>query len=585
MGSSVWRALAAGSVVLTGVALVAPHANATETVTLNLVVTNDFHGQIDSNTVQFAGTVRQLLDDAPAENSLFLSGGDNVGESSPASSAQNDNPTIDMFNLLGLDVSAAGNHEFDQGYDDLVNHLQQRAHFPFLAANVTKADGSPALPASAMFAVGGLKLAVIGAVTDTTPTLLDPSGVAGLTFSDPVAAVNREADRLDALPRRDRPDVIIASLHEGAPWGTWALDQAKGESAVFKHIVDDTSAKVDALITAHTHNHYAWNAPVPGDPSRTRPVLQSGFYGQQVGQITLAVDPQSGEVTASSVRNVERVTTSDAELIASDPTLAQIAALRDSAVLYAQAHAGEIAAAQAAFDTSKASADAAYTDAETAKAAYEATLPAVESTYAVATDKKARYEADAAACQTANARALDIKKQYDALMATASSSYSKALELQAAYKLATSNATTSYATATSLYQQYTSGLAAGKLPTAPDMVALLNQYNAAIAATKDYTAQASSLLAQYNTAIAATKDARAQADALLPAYQAALADAKAPCDAAAASKAEYDAALADWQAALATRDQAKADYDAAVATWQEQLALYESAKTTLISVT
>ena len=32
---------------------------------------------------------------------------------------QNDKPTLDALDETGLDVSAVGNHEFDQGYDDL----------------------------------------------------------------------------------------------------------------------------------------------------------------------------------------------------------------------------------------------------------------------------------------------------------------------------------------------------------------------------------------------------------------------------------------------------------------------------------
>lgn len=83
------------------------------------MVTNDFHGRIDDKLVQWAATVDQLLSDEVADGSLFLAAGDNVGLSVPASAEQDDDPTIDVFNRLGLDATGVGNHEFDQGGDGL----------------------------------------------------------------------------------------------------------------------------------------------------------------------------------------------------------------------------------------------------------------------------------------------------------------------------------------------------------------------------------------------------------------------------------------------------------------------------------
>ncbi len=49
--------------------------------------------------------------------------GDIVGASTFESFIQNDKPTIDAMNEAGLEVSAAGNHEFDQGYRDLMDRI------------------------------------------------------------------------------------------------------------------------------------------------------------------------------------------------------------------------------------------------------------------------------------------------------------------------------------------------------------------------------------------------------------------------------------------------------------------------------
>ncbi|MFM9578029.1 hypothetical protein ACKI2A_48960, partial [Streptomyces turgidiscabies] len=67
------------------------------------------------------------------------------------------------------------------------------------------------------------------------------------------------------------------------------LDQALAQGGVFERIVNDTAPAVDAIFTGHTHAKYAWKAPVPGT-DRTRPILQTGSYGENIGQIVLKVD-------------------------------------------------------------------------------------------------------------------------------------------------------------------------------------------------------------------------------------------------------------------------------------------------------
>ena len=328
-------ALVAALSLVAGPLVAGTSAQAADDVTINLVGINDFHGRIDSATVQWAGTIKQLEADAPAGNSLLVSAGDNVSASLFASAIQDDNPTIDVLNAVGLDASAAGNHEFDKGYDDLINRIVPRADFPILGANVTKSDGSAALDASAVFDIAGIKVAVIGAVTQETPTLVSPGGVAGLTFGDPVAGINAEADRLQALPELERPDVLVASFHEGAPDGTRNLAESMASSAVFRHLVEDTSADVDAIFMGHTHQKYTYSAPVPGVEGKTRPIIQTGNYGENVGQIKLQVNPDTGEVSSFTLRNLARVATSDTALISQYSGLAEVKRIRDEAVTYA----------------------------------------------------------------------------------------------------------------------------------------------------------------------------------------------------------------------------------------------------------
>jgi 5'-nucleotidase len=305
-----------------------------DTVELNILNINDFHGRIDTNTVKFAGTVEGLR--AEHDNTVLLSAGDNVGASLFASASAGDIPTLDVLNALELKASAVGNHEFDRGMDDLTGRIAPAADFPYLGANVYAAGTTdPLLPEYETFEVDGLTVAVIGVVTEETTSLVSPGGIAGIEFGDPVDAVNRVAAELEGTA-----DVIVAEYHDGAADGSAenaTLDEEIARGGAFAKIVTQTAPSVDVIFTGHTHKEYVWDAPVAGT-DRTRPVIQTGSYGERIGQVVLDVNRADGSVASYEARNVARVTTDDAQLIAAYPRVATVsgivsAALAEAAVV------------------------------------------------------------------------------------------------------------------------------------------------------------------------------------------------------------------------------------------------------------
>lgn len=301
----------------TGTTATTPAKVTSEIVRLQLLNINDFHGRIDgtlnaakdaltaSSTMQFAYTIEKLKNSG-VESSLLLSAGDNIGASLFASAIQQDEPTIKLLNALGLAASAVGNHEFDYGADwiDLVNGW---AKFPYLGANVIDDSTGKILEPFKPYTIidsGGFRVGVIGTVTQETPTLVSKQHVEGLTFLDPVDTTNKYVEELMALPADQRPDVIVAEYHEGANEGTGStLEQEMANSAVFNKIVTETSPEVDVIFTGHTHKEYAWEAPV-GDEGKTRPIVQTGSYGANIGQVVLDMDPATGEIVRYSAKNL-----------------------------------------------------------------------------------------------------------------------------------------------------------------------------------------------------------------------------------------------------------------------------------------
>nr|WP_292832060.1 ExeM/NucH family extracellular endonuclease [Microbacterium sp.] len=331
-------------------------------VEVTLLDINDFHGRIDANTVAFAGTVEELRAAANGPT-LFLSAGDNIGASLFASSVAKDQPTIEVLNTLGLQASAVGNHEFDRGFTDLVGRVSDAADYPQLGANVyLKGTQTPALDEFTLLDAEGLTVGVIGAVTEETPALVSPAGIADLDFGDPVEAVNRVAAALsDDDPSNGEADVIVALYHEGAGAGTpdgATLAEELAAGGAFAALVNDTSSTVDAIFTGHTHKEYAWSAPVPGT-DRTRPVVQTGAYGANIGKITLTIDPATGDVSTHTETNVKRTTTTAATLVATYPRVAAVGSIVDAA-LAAAAEIGNTGVGEVAGDITTAYAGGAF---------------------------------------------------------------------------------------------------------------------------------------------------------------------------------------------------------------------------------
>jgi len=318
-------------------------------VDINILSTNDFHGRIDANTLNWAAKVEELRQAAGAASTLFVGAGDLVSASLFASAVAGDQPTIDVMNEMGLDTSAVGNHEFDKGWADLRDRIigpadNRNAQWNYLGANVyAQGTTNPVLPEYDIFTVNGIRVGVTGAVTQETPTLVSPAGVAALDFGDPVAAVNRVADQLsDGNDANGEADVVIATFHEGAPDGTQSLADQVAKSTVFASIVNGVDANVDVILNGHTHQKYAYDAPVPGKPGKTRPVLQTGQYGDNIGQVVLTVATADKSITGYTMKNqvVIATTTSappavpltDAQIITQFPQLQPVKDTVDKAI-------------------------------------------------------------------------------------------------------------------------------------------------------------------------------------------------------------------------------------------------------------
>ena len=126
------------------------------------------------------------------------------------------------------------------------------ATFQFLAANVVRHDTATALfPAYQVRSFTGAKVAFIGMTLKGTATIVTPSGVAGLTFTDEAETVNALVPHLKA----QGIETIVVLIHEGGfPTGTY--NECPGLSGAIVEIVQRFDPAVDVVTSGHTHQAY-----------------------------------------------------------------------------------------------------------------------------------------------------------------------------------------------------------------------------------------------------------------------------------------------------------------------------------------
>ncbi|PTL59750.1 multifunctional nuclease/2',3'-cyclic-nucleotide 2'-phosphodiesterase/5'-nucleotidase/3'-nucleotidase [Paraconexibacter algicola] len=279
-------------------------------VEVQILGTNDFHGRLvddpqstAAGAAVLSGAVKQLRAQNP--NTVFAAAGDLIGATTFDSFIDQDKPTIDALNEAGLEVSAVGNHEFDQGYDDLVNRVMNLnaakggARWKYLGANVRfKASNSRALEGTWIKEMDGVQVGFVGAVTEHLDELVSPAGIADIKVTDIVQETNVAAADLKTAGA----DVVVLLVHEGAP-STACETMASDPASDFARIITGVSDDVDAIVSGHTHLAYDCSFPVPGwaaRPVTTRPVVSAGQYGSNLNKLTFTVDPGTGIVQARS---------------------------------------------------------------------------------------------------------------------------------------------------------------------------------------------------------------------------------------------------------------------------------------------
>ncbi|MFB4308664.1 bifunctional metallophosphatase/5'-nucleotidase [Actinomadura sp. GTD37] len=331
-------ACAAAGLTVVGPAAQPAAARPAPTASVRLLALNDFHGNleppsgssgraIDENgdTVLAGGAsyIAAHLKQLRNRDTLTVAQGDLIGASPLISAAYHDEPSVQFMGDIGVTASAVGNHEFDEGYQELLRIQNGGCHpvdgcspegrwrgakFDYLAANVllAKEHDRPAMKPWTIRRVNGVRVGFIGVVTKTTPSIVTAEGIKGLEFDDEVAAANRAAREL----KRRHVRAMVLLVHEGdqVQAGT-RPDQCGTVPGAGSRIAQEADPEIDMVLSGHTHQQYLCSVEDPNGQPR---LFSSGSsFGRVITEVNLKVNRRTGDIVRSSVNADNHVVTRD----------------------------------------------------------------------------------------------------------------------------------------------------------------------------------------------------------------------------------------------------------------------------------
>jgi 5'-nucleotidase len=312
---------------------------------VHLLAFNDFHGNLEPGSLnlygRFAGGAAFLakaLKDKQAEynhEAVTVMAGDGIGAAPLVSQLFLNEPSIVSMNLMGTDFASVGNHEFDKGREELLRMQQggcpaggctaapyaveddekvsstdefPGASFQYLSANVVdKVSGKTLFPAYGIKKVEAsngkkVKIGIIGEVLKETPTIVTPSGVAGLDFQSEIDAANRAVKDL----KRRGVNTIVLVIHQGGAQtftpAVVAPNSCQGNLA--GSAIETISAGLDpaigVVVSGHTHQEYRCTLSQGGN---TRLVTSASSFGRVFTDISLSVNTRNGKLVTASATN------------------------------------------------------------------------------------------------------------------------------------------------------------------------------------------------------------------------------------------------------------------------------------------
>ena len=242
---------------------------------LVILHTNDSHGRIkEDGTSMGMSAVKYLANryENAGASVLILDAGDTL-HGLPIVTASRGESAVNVMNAVGYSAMAPGNHDFNYGYEHILE-LEEEMNFPVLAANVTyEADGSLVFGDHIVSTCGEYTIGVFGMATPETVTKTNPNNVVGLDFNeDNLAGIAQaQCDELKELGC----DIIICLAHLGDDVSSTPYRSTD----VLEQVTD-----IDLWVDGHSHS--VLNDDGEAHLVNGTLVASTGEYTKNIGVVT-----------------------------------------------------------------------------------------------------------------------------------------------------------------------------------------------------------------------------------------------------------------------------------------------------------
>lgn len=271
-------------------------------VDITILHTNDTHGRVKADSsiigIDTISAIKKSIN-----NSILVDVGDTL-HGLPFATMNKGEDIIALMKLAGYDVMTPGNHDFNYGYERLLELANMAStgvnSFPIISANVIK-DNITLLDANYIKEVDGVKLGFFGLTTPETAFKTNPNNVKGLEFASPIESAKKQVEELKAKGA----DIIVALAHIGT-------DES---SEIVSTMIAKEVEGIDIIIDGHSHSNY----PTGFEADNGTLIVSTGEYGANLGQVIITFNKDTNKITnkiASLIPKATAATLNPDEIVA-----------------------------------------------------------------------------------------------------------------------------------------------------------------------------------------------------------------------------------------------------------------------------
>ena len=245
-------------------------ATDTSLESISIMHTNDMHGRLKDDGDRSIGMAKLETIKKEQDPTFMFDGGD-AFQGLPLSNFDKGESMAKAMNAVGYDAMVVGNHTFDFGYEQAIKY-KDLLNFPILSSNVYK-DGQLSFTPSYKVTKNDINYSIIGVTTPETKTKTHPNNIQGVTFTEPLQAVQKQMEQLNSTT-----DVFVILAHLGVDestpqaWRSTYLIEQLSQMEQFKD-------KPIILVDGHSHSLFEQGRQITDNAIHVQAGNHLGHYG------------------------------------------------------------------------------------------------------------------------------------------------------------------------------------------------------------------------------------------------------------------------------------------------------------------